>query len=85
MPYFSRRQLLLAGSSLGFGAFVFKQGLRYPRMGFEPENPATKVVSTLVQLELKEAFHASSLLRQKARNKLTLAGVYQIVMLLNSL
>jgi len=57
MPNFSRRQLLLAGSSLGFGTFVFKQGLRYPRMGFEPENPATKVVSTLVQLELKDCVY----------------------------
>lgn len=57
MPNFSRRQLLIAGSSLGFGTFVFKQGLRYPRMGFEPENPAAKVVSTLVQIDLKDAVY----------------------------
>lgn len=52
MTNFSRRQLLLAGATLGFGTFAYKQGLRYPRLGFEPENPATKIVSTLAQLEL---------------------------------
>ena len=57
MPNFSRRQLLLAGSSLGLGTFVFKQGLRYPRMGFEPENPATKVVATLAQLDLNDCVY----------------------------
>ena len=57
MPNFSRRQLLLAGSTIGLGSFVFSQGLRYPRMGFEPENPASKIVSALAQLELSDCVY----------------------------
>ena len=57
MAKFSRRQLLLAGSAAGLASFVHNQGLRYPRLGFEPENPESKIISATAQIELEDCIY----------------------------
>ncbi len=54
MTNLSRRQLLLVGSVISGGVLVYRQGLRYPRFGLEPQNPSTKIVSTLAELDLED-------------------------------
>jgi len=57
MPNFSRRQLLLAGTTLGLGTYTIRQGLRYPRLGLEPENPPTHIISTAAQFDLSDCIY----------------------------
>ena len=49
-----RRHFLLAGGLFGAGLYINQRGLRYPRFGFEPANPATSLTTEQTQLDLDD-------------------------------
>lgn len=49
-----RRHFLMASGLFGAGFYINQRGLRYPRLGFEPDNPATKLTRQQTQLDLTD-------------------------------
>lgn len=55
-----RRHFLMASGLLGAGAYINQRGLRYPRLGFEPANPANRLARKSAQLDLQDLIVSGS-------------------------